>query len=279
MKLSIIVINQNLCKLLKQSLAFLVSAAENIETEFIIVDDASTDNSVQMLKSEFPDMQLIVNNKSEGFTRSANLAAESATGDYILMVKPNIISSKETLVKALSFMDTHNDAAGLSVRMLDAEGNFVAESKSGMPLPWVRFFKFTGLSRLFTKSRLFNSFYHAAWGEEFETTELEVLNSSFMLLRRTALNKIGLFDDRFPVYGQNIDLSYRIRLAGYKNYYFAKTFVIQHDLAQEKKFSWLFTRNFYGAMFMFAFKYMFRLPEFRLKGIPGWASPSYELKK
>jgi len=279
MKLSIIVVNNNLGKLLRQSLSFLLTASQAIKTEIIVVDDASTDQSAQMLESNFPDIQLIKNTTREGFTRSANKALRNATGEYMLVVAPNIISSNDTLSKVLSFMDAHPQAGGLSVRMLNADGSFLPESKDGLPSAWIKFFRFSGLSRLFTKSRLFSHYYHTGWSEEFETAEMDVLSNCFMLLRRSVLVKTGFFDERFPVYGQNIDLSYRIRLAGFKNFYFAKSFVIQHQVNQLHKFSWTYIKHFYGAMLMFAVKYLFKLPEIKLPGLSRWTTPAYELEK
>lgn len=278
MQLSTIIINHNQCRPLRHALAALKQAAlPNSET--IVVDNASDDISVRMLKAEYAGVKVIENTHNAGFVKAANEAISLTKGEYILIINPSIIVGDETLEKLYDFMQAHPDTGGLSVRMLDAEGSFIAGSNKNMPREWVKFFRLSGLSRLFSKSRLFSPHYNAGWVEEFENTETDVLNKSFMLLRRSALNEIGVFDERFPVYGYDIDLSYRMRLAGFKNYYFAKTFVIQQSVQPEAKMSWQYFKNFYGAMLTFAVKYLFRLPELRVKTVEGWSSPAYELKQ
>jgi len=272
MKLSAIIVNQDMCKPLRNSLSALQKAAHGLDMEIVVVDNASGDQSITVVQDEFPEVNLMVNEKDLGFSQSVNHAIEKVSGEYVLIMHPSIINSEETLGKVLQFMDLHPHAGGLAVRMLDAEGHFIPESKKGMPAAWINFFRFTGLARLFSKSRLFSPHYEAGWVEEFENTETDVLNGCFMLLRKSALNVTGLFDERFPVYGYDIDLSYRMRLGGFRNYYFAKTFVIQQQVAQPSKVSWRHLRNFYGAMFTFAAKYLLKMPELRLKAMPRWSS-------
>jgi len=272
MKLSAIIVNQDMCKPLRNALSALQKAAHNCDIEIMVVDNASADRSVPMVQADFPGVGVTINDNDLGFAKAVNQAIGNATGEYVLIMHPSIINSEETLDKVLQFMDIHPHVGGLSVRMLDAEGHFMQESKKGMPAAWINFFRFTGLARLFSKSRLFSPHYEAGWVEEFENTETDVLNGCFMLLRKSALNVTGLFDERFPVYGYDIDLSYRMRLKGFRNYYFAKTFVIQQQVAQPSKVSWHHLRNFYGAMFTFAAKYLFKMPELRLKAMPRWSS-------
>lgn len=279
MKLSVIIVNQNMSRLLKQALAALKHAVQSLDAEVIVVDNASADQSVAMINAEFSDVQLILNDKDLSFSKAANLGIKAATGSYLLVMHPSMIVGEDTLEKVIDFMELHPSTGGLSVRTLDAEGHFVPDSKKNMPEAWVNFFKYTGLSKLFSKSQLFSHHYQAGWVEEFENTETDVLNNCFMLLRKDILGEIGSFDERFPVYGQDIDLSYRIRLAGYKNFYFAKTFVIQQPVAPVSKLSAHYIKNFYGAMLIFAAKYLFKMPELRLKAMPRWSSPAYELKQ
>jgi GT2 family glycosyltransferase len=278
MKLSIIIVNQNLCRPLRQALAVLKQAVQYLDADITVVDNASEDQSVNMLTTDFAQVSIMLNEKPLSFSKAVNSAIKTVTGDYILIMHPSMITGEDTIDKILAFMEAHPDAGGLSVRMLNADGHFIPESKKGMPAAWIRFFRLTGLSRLFSKSQLFSHHYEAGWVEEFENTETDVLNNYFMLLRKPVLNEIGLFDERFVAYGQDIDLSYRIRLAGFKNYYFAKTFVIQQWVTQPNKLSLNYIRNFYGAMLIFAAKYLFKMPELRLKAMPRWSSPAYGLK-
>ena len=279
MQLSTIIVNHNQCRPLSQALAALKQAILHLDAEVIVVDNASDDLSLRMLRSEYPQIEVIANDKPESFSKAVNKGIEAAKGDYILIIDPSIIVGEETLEKLHGFMQLHTGTGGLSVRMLDAGGSFIEGSNKNMPPEWIKFFRFSGLSRLFSKSRLFSPHYQAGWIEEFENTETDVLNNSFMLLRKSVLKEVGVFDERFKTYGQDIDLSYRIRLSGFKNYYYAKTFVIQQGISPAAKFSWNYLKNFYGAMFTFAAKYLFRLPELRLKAMPRWSAPAYELKQ
>jgi GT2 family glycosyltransferase len=279
MKLSVIIVNHNTCRLLQQALAALKVAIQQMDAEVIVVDNASADQSVQMVSTEFSEFRLIGSDKNLGFSKAANQGIKAAAGSHILLMHASIIIGEDTLDKLLDFMELHPDTGGLSVRTLDAEGHFIPESKKSMPESWVNFFKYTGLSRLFSKSQLFSHHYKAGWIEEFENTDTDVLNNCFMLLRKEVLSEVGLFDERFPVYGHDIDLSYRIRLAGFKNFYFAKTFVIQQHTLPVSNASVHYIKNFYGAMLIFAAKYLLKMPELRLKAMPRWSSPAYELKQ
>lgn len=280
MKVSVIVVNQNQCRLLRQALAALKQAVQHLDAEVIVVDNASADQSVAMVSAEYPQVKLLANDKEVGFAKAVNQAMKLAQGSYTLVMHASMVTGEDTLEKIVRFMDAHPDAGGLSVRVLDAEGHFIPESKKAMPVQWIKFFRFTGLSRLFSKSQLFSHHYEAGWVEEFENTETDVLNSCFMLLRKQALNEVGMFDERFVTYGYDIDLSYRMRLTGFKNYYFAKTFAIQQSTAQPSKLSLPYIKNFYGAMLIFAAKYLLKMPELRLKAMPRWSSsPAYGLKQ
>jgi GT2 family glycosyltransferase len=266
MKLSVIIVNHNFCDSLRHTLKSLIDAGKNIDYEVFIVDNLSDDGSVEMLQNEYPQFRLITSKKNEGYSKSYNEVISLTRGEYILLVNPHIISSGNTIEKAIEFMDTHADAGGLGVRMVTSQGRFLPESNRGLTKQWISFFKLTGLAKLFPKSRL-NDRNRKDWVEEFQTAEVDFLNGAFMLLRRHALHETGLFDERFFMYGQDIDLSYRIRLAGYKNYYFPKTYIINVNELNTPKFNWQYIRDFYGAMVIFAFKYLFKMPEFKVEGI------------
>ncbi len=258
MKLSIIIVNYNRRDLLSQALSSLVKAADGIDHEIIVVDNASVDFSIPMVQGRYPQINLIENAKNVGFTKACNQGLQIANGEYVLLINPDTISNDDTLSKTLAFMDDHPLAGGLGVRMINGQGQFLPESKRGLPSAWISFFKLSGMHKLFPKSRLFNR-YHPDWvEEEFETAEVDVLNAAFMLIRKSVLDKVGLFDERFNMYGEDIDLSYRIRLSGFKNYYYPKTYIIHFKGQSLKKLTWTYIANFYGAMFIFAFKYFFK---------------------
>lgn len=278
MKLSVIIVNYNVCVLLRQALTTIGRACSQIDHEIFVVDNASTDNSVKMVKNDFPEVNLIENQKNVGFSKANNQALKLVRGEYILLLHPDTITKGETLEKTLEFMQSHRIAGGLSVRMINPMGEFLPESKRGLNFPWIAFLKVTGLSKMFSKSRFYDR--NSTRGtDEFETTEIDILSAPFMLLRKSVLERIGLLDERFFMYGENIDLSYRIRMAGFKNYYFPKTYIIHFKEQSIHKFSWKYIKHFYGAMFIFAGKYLFRMPRLQLKGMGPIFQPSYEVER
>jgi len=214
MKLSVIVVNYNMCALLKQSLYTLIRACRDIDYELIVIDDASTDRSATMLQDEFSQATLILNTKSLGMAKARNQGIEQASGEYVLLVNADTISGKKTVEHLVDFMDKHPDAGGVGVRMLSPRGRFLNESRVGFTRPWAAMLKLTGLAKYFSKSRLYKQLDENRIEEdEFGVTEIDVINGAYMLLRRSVLNKVGIMDERFTMFGHDIDLSFRMRLA------------------------------------------------------------------
>ncbi|MCE3295957.1 MAG: hypothetical protein K0R65_1671 [Crocinitomicaceae bacterium] len=207
-----------------------------------------------MVKAKFPTVKLIENKKNLGFSTANNQAIKLSQGKYVLLLNPDTVVEEDTFEKVVDFMDAHPDAGGLGVRMLDGKGRFLPESKRGLPTPLVAFYKIFGLSALFPKSKLFGK-YHLGFLSEFKTHEVEVLSGAFMLLRKETLDKTGLLDEQFFMYGEDIDLSYRITLGGYKNYYFPETRIIHYKGESTKKSSVNYVFVFYRAMVIFAQKH------------------------
>jgi GT2 family glycosyltransferase len=239
---------------LEQCLHSVDKATKNISAEVIVVDNNSVDGSIEMLKAKFPKVQLIENKKNTGFSYANNQAIKIAKSEYILLLNPDTVVEENTFEKVISFMDTHPDAGGLGVKMLDGKGNFLPESKRGLPTPAVAFYKMCGLSSIFPKSHIFGK-YHLGFLDENKTNEVEILAGAFMLLRKTTLDKVGLLDETFFMYGEDIDLSYRIILGGYKNYYFPETRIIHYKGESTKKSSVNYVFVFYRAMVIFAQKH------------------------
>lgn len=234
----------------------MLKASKNVSTEIFVVDNNSVDGSVQMLKSRFgeTEIQLIENKKNTGFSYANNQAIKIAKGEYILLLNPDTVVEEDTFEKVISFMDSHPDAGGLGVKMLDGRAKFLPESKRGLPTPSVAFYKMIGLSKIFPKSKTFGR-YHLGFLDENKTHEVEILAGAFMLLRKTTLDKVGLLDETFFMYGEDIDLSYRIILGGYKNYYFPETRIIHYKGESTKKSSINYVFVFYRAMVIFAEKH------------------------
>lgn len=254
MKLSVIIVNYNVQHFLEQCLHSVRKASKNTSVEIFVVDNNSVDGSLQMLREKFPDVKLIANKENLGFSRANNQAIREARGEYVLLLNPDTVVEEETFEKVVRFMDEHPDAGGLGVKMLDGKGNFLPESKRGLPTPAVAFYKIFGLARIFPKSKRFGR-YHLGYLDKDETHEVEILSGAFMLMRKSALDKVGLLDEDFFMYGEDIDLSYRIILGGFKNYYFPDTRIIHYKGESTKKSSVNYVFVFYNAMVIFARKH------------------------
>ncbi len=239
---------------MEQCLNSCEKALQNLIGEIFVVDNNSIDGSNDMVKVKFPGVILIENKKNVGFSKANNQAIEISNGKYVLLLNPDTVVEEDTFEKVVKFMDENPKAGGLGVRMLDGKGKFLPESKRGLPTPSVAFFKIFGLSALFPKSKLFGK-YHLGYLSEFKTHEIDVLSGAFMLLRKETLDKIGLLDEAFFMYGEDIDLSYRIKLGGYKNYYFPETRIIHYKGESTKKSSVNYVFVFYRAMVIFAQKH------------------------
>ena len=254
MKLSIIIVNYNVAYFLEQCLQSVYVAVKNIEAEVFVVDNNSVDNSIEMLITKFPQVNLIQNKENVGFSKANNQAIHLAKGEYILLLNPDTVVESDTFEKTISFMDATEDAGALGVKMIDGRGEFLPESKRGLPVPMVAFYKIFGLSKLFKNSRRFGK-YHLSYLSPDEINPVEVLAGAFMLLRSSVLDVVGLLDEDYFMYGEDIDLSYRIIKAGYKNYYFPNTRIIHYKGESTKKSSVNYVLVFYRAMHIFAKKH------------------------
>ena len=254
MKLSVIIVNYNVEYFLEQCLYSVKRAMKEIDGEVIVVDNNSTDRSNLMVKKKFPQVRLIENKENLGFSKANNQGIKIAKGEYVLLLNPDTVVEDDTFEKVVDFMDSHPDAGALGVKMVDGAGNFLPESKRGLPTPLTAFYKMFGLSSLFPKSKRFSK-YHLGYLDENEIHEVEILAGAFMLIRKKVLDEIGLLDETFFMYGEDIDLSYRIVKAGYKNYYFPKTRIIHYKGESTKKSSVNYVLVFYNAMVIFARKH------------------------
>ncbi len=254
MDLSIVIVNYNVRYFLEQCLQSVYKSGQHLDMEVFVVDNNSVDGSVEMVRAKYPQVRLVANDKNIGFSRANNQAIKQAKGRYILLLNPDTVLEDDTLPKVLSFMDAHPDAGGLGVKMLDGRGRFLPESKRGLPTPSVAFYKIFGLSALFPKSKVFGK-YHLGYLDNNSIHEVDVLSGAFMLLRKTTLDTTGLLDEAFFMYGEDIDLSYRITQAGFKNYYFPETRIIHYKGESTKKSSINYVFVFYRAMVIFARKH------------------------
>jgi GT2 family glycosyltransferase len=222
-----------------------------------VVDNASVDGSADWISKQFPEVHWIQNQVNVGFSKANNQAIREIQADYILLLNPDTLLEENTLQKCFDFMKTHPDAGALGVRMIDGSGKFLPESKRQVPGLWSSFCRLSYLSDLFPKSKWFSGYYLGHLSE-FETHEIEVLCGAFMFIRSQVLETTGLLDESFFMYGEDIDLSYRILKSGWKIYYFPDTSIIHYKGESTKKSSLNYIKTFYGAMSIYVNKHYSR---------------------
>ena len=254
MQLSIIIVNYNVKYFLEQCLCSVEKAIATIQAEVFVVDNASTDGSQQYLETRFAWIQYIANTENAGFAKANNLALQKCTGKYVLYLNPDTIVPEECFVKCLSFMEAHTDAGALGIHMVDGSGKFLPESKRSFPSPLISFYKLIGLSSLFPTSKVFAK-YSLGNLDPYKNHEVDVLAGAFIMSRKKLLEELNGFDETFFMYGEDIDLSYRIQQAVYKNYYFSESSIIHFKGESTRKGSLNYVRMFYQAMNIFVQKH------------------------
>ncbi|HNR16679.1 MAG TPA: glycosyltransferase [Chitinophagaceae bacterium] len=254
LQLSVIIVNFNVKHFLEQCLHSVLKAAEGMATEVIVVDNNSSDNSIHYLLPKFPTVKFIANTENLGFAKACNEGLKASSGNYILFLNPDTIVPEDCFKKCISFFEQHTQAGALGVKMLDGSGRFLKESKRAFPSPLTSLYKLFGLAKLFPRSKTFST-YHLGHLAENKNHEVDVLAGAFMMVKKEILEKIGSFDETFFMYGEDIDLSYRIQKAGYKNYYFADCSIIHFKGESTRKGSMNYVRMFYNAMSVFVRKH------------------------
>ncbi len=254
MDLSIVIVNYNVKYFLEQCLHSVKKAIDGIETEVFVVDNNSVDGSCNHIRERFPWVKLIENQDNVGFSKANNQAIRLSSGKYVLLLNPDTVVEEDTFSKCINFMDEHPDAGSLGVKMIDGRGQYLPESKRALPTPWVAFYKIFGFSSLFPKSKIFGK-YHLGYLDKDKVNEIDILAGAFMFLRKETLEKVGLLDEDYFMYGEDIDLSYRITKGGFKNYYYPETTIIHYKGESTKKGSLNYVVVFYNAMIIFATKH------------------------
>ena len=248
MKLSIIIVNYNVKYFLEQCLDSVSLAIKNIKAEVFVVDNNSTDGSIEYIKPLFPDIIYIENKENTGFSKANNQAIAQAQGEYILLLNPDTVIGENSLTNVCRFMDENPDAGAVGVKMIDGYGRFLAESKRGFPTPWDSFCKMSGLSKIFPNSKRFGK-YHLKYLDNNFVHRVDILAGAFMMVRKEALRISGNLDESFFMYGEDIDWSYRIARTGYKNYYFPEPII--HYKGESTKKDVKYVKHFYEAMLIF----------------------------
>ena len=254
MRLSVIIVSYNVYPFLDNCLRSVQQALNGIDGEIIVVDNASVDRTPQFIQDHFPTVKLISNKENVGFAKANNQGLAISQGEYVLLLNPDTVVSENTFSICMDFMDQHPDAGAIGVRMLDGSGRFLPESKRGLPTLSATFMKMTGIYKLFPRSSFMNSYYKGNI-DEMETARIEVLCGAFMFIRKSTLDKTGPLDENFFMYGEDIDLSYRITKAGYSIYYLPATNIIHYKGESTRKSSLNYILTFYQAMLIFTNKH------------------------
>ncbi|MBK8710575.1 MAG: glycosyltransferase family 2 protein [Niastella sp.] len=254
LELSIIIVNYNVKYFLEQCLCSLQAALTNIESEVFVIDNGSTDGSKEYLTNKFTWVNFSWLPENIGFGKANNLALQKATGNYILFLNPDTILPEDCLKHCLQYMNAHPQTGALGVRMIDGSGKFLKESKRMLPTARVSFYKISGLAALFPHSKKMAAYYAGHLPEK-EINETDILAGAFMMCSRKAIDLTHGFDEDFFMYGEDVDLSYRIQKAGLKNIYFADTSIIHFKGESTQRFSKEYVNRFYEAMQLFSKKH------------------------
>lgn len=249
MKLSIIIVNYNVTDLLRKCLSSVYKFAENVDFEVIVIDNKSPDISWKKLIEEFPQVQFLASEKNGGFAAANNIAARSARGEYILLLNPDTAFKENFLEKVLDFADTRENFGCLGVRLFDASGRFLPESKRSVPNMRNSF------GKLFVnrKNHRENSYYRGDIGE-CEIAPVEVLTGAFLLTKKELFLRAGGLDETYFMYGEDIDFCYTLLRKGKKNWYYGEASVLHHKGESTVKDA-VYLKRFFGAMHIFLQKY------------------------
>lgn len=285
MQLSVIILNYNVRYFLELCILSVQKALQEIDGEIIVVDNASSDGSCEMIKEHFPDIKLIENKENSGFPKGNNIGVDQAKGKYICILNPDTIVAEDTFTKILSHLDKTPPLGigGIGCKLIDGTGAFLPESKRGIPTPWVAFTKVSGLYKIFPKVKIFNQYY-AQHIDKNQSGKVDILVGAFMVMKRDLYQKLSGFDENCFMYSDDIDLSYRILQEGLKNYYFHETSVVHfkgestvRDKVYLNRFrdamEYFYGKHFKKSWFFFAFmsvgSYVFSF----LKVMKGKAKP------
>lgn len=260
MTLSIIIVNYNVRFYVEQCLNSILGSKgiDMNEVETVVIDNCSQDNSVAYLQKIFPEekyqnIHIIANKRNIGFGKANNQAFHKTTGKYILFLNPDTLLSEYALANALHIAEDRDHMGAVGTKMLHTNGSFALESRRGIPSPWVSLCKMTGLTALFPKSRWLGKYYMQYFSKE-EINEIDVVSGAFMLVPRASLDKAGLFDEDFFMYGEDIDLSFRLKKHGFHNYY-SPTPILHYKGESTKKNTYRYVHVFYEAMLIFFHKH------------------------
>lgn len=250
MDLSIIIVNYNTKDLLMQTIQSVINNTKNISYEIIVSDNNSTDGSVEMIQEYFPEVKLIENDGNLGFPKGNNVAIKLALGRYILLLNSDTVVIEDCIEKCIKYMDEHNDIGSLGCKVILKSGQLDHACKRGYPTPEASLFYMIKLHKLFPRNKKFGQ-YSLSYLHEDETNEVDSLTGAFMMLRRKVIDQVGLLDEEFFMYGEDIDWCFRIKEAGWKILYYPKAKIIHYKGASSKKKRFKTLYEFHRAMILF----------------------------
>ena len=249
MKLSVIIVSYNVKHYLRQCVDSLLKAVDGMDAEICVIDNHSKDGSIGALRHYGKRVRLIASNHNNGFAKANNIAIRQTSGEYVLLLNPDTFVGESSLKACVDFMDAHPEAGGLGAQMLKSDGGKALESRRGLPTPMTSFYKMCGLCAKFPADRRFGKYYMCGMPWD-EPGRIEVISGAFFMARRSALDKIGLLDEDFFMYGEDIDLSYRLLKGGYENWYIPAR-ILHYKGESTQKSSFRYVHVFYEAMLIF----------------------------
>lgn len=252
-ELSVIIVNYNVVFYLEQCLHSVIRALHGINSEIIVVDNASTDSSKEYLPTKFPTVSFLWLPQNIGYAKANNIGIQQANGRYILLLNPDTILAEDSIALSLQFLQQNPKAGALGIRMVDGSGKFLPESKRGFPSPISSLFKLSGFTHLFPKSKKVSGYYAGHVSHD-ATGPIDVVAGAYMMCAKKILEEVGGLDEKFFMYGEDIDLSYRIHLAGYQNYYFADSTIL-HFKGESTLKNTDYVNRFYNAMIIYIDKH------------------------
>lgn len=240
MKLSVVIVNYNVCNYLTACIDSVAKGLEGIEAEVFVVDNNSTDNSVEVVSRDYPWVHLIYNIENLGFSKANNIAIRQSAGEYVLLLNPDTVVEQDTLHYVITFMDEHPEAGAAGVKMHNSDGSLAPESRRAVPTPLVAARKMLGFTKRYYMS-------HLSWDVP---GQIQVVSGAFFMIRRKALEQVGLLDEDFFMYGEDIDLSYRLLKGGWQNWYLPYS-IIHYKGQSTQKSDFRYVHVFYQAMLIF----------------------------
>ncbi len=239
-KVTVVIVSYNVCHLLDECLQSVQKALQGIDGEICVVDNRSSDHTVETLQPRYPEVHFIVNTENVGFARANNQAIRMSHSEYVLLLNPDTVVYEPTIRGSLEFLDAHPEAGGAGVRMLNREGQPAPESRRSIPTPWVSMLKMLGFTKRYYLS-------HLPWDQP---GRIEVISGAYCMLRRKTLDQVGLLDEDFFMYGEDIDLSYRMLKGGWQNWYLPLD-IVHYKGESTQKSSFRYVHTFYQAMLIF----------------------------